>query len=103
MEHEAFLCDLLAEAELVQKLIPQPSGPLYDLVESVVGTRVDWRCGEKMFQRHVIRLDPEQVEVKIESTGHVFPTHSDSLRHIIDAVIKEIPVWRKGIKDPPTD
>ncbi len=45
------------------------------------------------FERHVIRLDPDRVDFKIELTNHVFPHHSDSLRRVIEAAVKEIPVW----------
>ena len=98
LEHESFLRDILIEAEPQRGFDELTSGPLYDLVQEVVSARIPWQCGEKLFDRWVIRLDPGQVDVYIELTNHVFPAHRDSVREVIAAVAREIPVWRRSGK-----
>ncbi len=90
LEHESFLRDLLVEAEPTPAFSPVDSGDFFDFIEDVVAERVAWSSGEVARGHRIIRLDPSGLDLKIELSGHIYPTHSDSLRRIIDMAIVEV-------------
>lgn len=89
LDHEAFLRDLLADAEPERPTEPIESGRLHDFLEETIADRVAWTLAAKTGDRVVAVLDPDDAKLTIEFAERVFPTHRDTLGRVVEQAIEE--------------
>lgn len=90
LEHEAFLRDLLVDAEPGRPPEPIESGRLFDFVRGAVGQPLPWQLARKARDRCVVQLQPEGADLKIEFAEHLFPLHQDVLQDVLRTAVQEI-------------